>query len=339
MIDIALTVLKELGVAIPQRSTDIRSSSVVLPLALLILGAVSPLRGAGEEPGDPAVGQERLGALRAEVERLRSLASELLGKEKGVLGEIARLDADLRLKEATLREASERTSLATTEIDSRGRELARIESVQAERRRYLAFRLREMYKRGPGAALRRLLGGDEAQSFLGGLRYATYLSERDRDTLASFRRDAERLQQEQGALVADRERLAASETDARDAREALAGSRAERAPLPAAIQRTGARPRTLCGKSRRRRADPGVVERSAPRRPASGRREPGDPARLRGSLDWPVVGKVVAGFGRVVHPQFKTVVPHPGLDIEAPAGTDIRAVLGGRVAYSAWLRG
>ncbi len=40
-----------------------------------------------------------------------------------------------------------------------------------------------------------------------------------------------------------------------------------------------------------------------------------------------------------MHPRFRTVVPHPGLDIAAPEGSDIRAVFDGTVLYAAWLHG
>ena len=56
-------------------------------------------------------------------------------------------------------------------------------------------------------------------------------------------------------------------------------------------------------------------------------------------LDWPAEGRVRSGFGTVVHPRFKTKIPHPGWDIQAPAGDPIRAVFDGEIVYSGWMRG
>lgn len=275
--------------------------------------------------------------LRGDRERLEAQLRELERKERGVLEEIERQDAELKLREATLAEASERVLLASAEIDAVSRDLAELERAQQERRGYLSFRLREMYKRGPGASLRRLLGGSETETFLAGLRYATYLSERDRQTLASYREDGARLEEKRATLLREHEALAAGEDEAREAQRALGESRAQRSRYLNGIRKDRQKTEQALHELEAVSKDLGGVVGRIPVPPAVP--EPRDAAKLRGTLEWPVPGKVTAGFGRMVHPQFKTVVPHPGLDIEAAPGTDIRAVLGGKVAYSAWLRG
>lgn len=58
----------------------------------------------------------------------------------------------------------------------------------------------------------------------------------------------------------------------------------------------------------------------------------------RGSLVRPVVGVVTSGFGYRVHPIFKVVRFHTGIDISASYGTPIRAAAGGTVVFSGWRR-
>jgi septal ring factor EnvC (AmiA/AmiB activator) len=64
-----------------------------------------------------------------------------------------------------------------------------------------------------------------------------------------------------------------------------------------------------------------------------------DVRKFRGLLDWPAEGPVSAEFGTVVHPRFRTEVPHPGWDIDAPEGRPFRTVFDGRVAFAAPLAG
>jgi septal ring factor EnvC (AmiA/AmiB activator) len=55
---------------------------------------------------------------------------------------------------------------------------------------------------------------------------------------------------------------------------------------------------------------------------------------MRGRLDWPVRGQVVAPFGKFKHPEFAAEVVRKGVDIEAPLGEGIQAVEKGRVVYA-----
>lgn len=79
---------------------------------------------------------------------------------------------------------------------------------------------------------------------------------------------------------------------------------------------------------RRRQAAPPVI---------SGQTEP--LSQLAGRLEWPVRGEVLRGFGRSVHPRFKTVTLNNGVNISAVAGTPVAAVGAGTVEFSDHLPG
>ncbi len=59
----------------------------------------------------------------------------------------------------------------------------------------------------------------------------------------------------------------------------------------------------------------------------------------KGQLPMPAKGLVAAGYGKVVNPKFNTVTLRKGLDLRAPAGTEVFAVGDGKVVYAAWMRG
>jgi len=56
--------------------------------------------------------------------------------------------------------------------------------------------------------------------------------------------------------------------------------------------------------------------------------------RLKGNLDYPTRGKVVAGFGKAAHPEFTSEIFRKGIEIEAPYGEEIRAVESGKIIFS-----
>ena len=297
----------------------------VAGVATLMLGIAAP----GGVPGDrDAARSERMEALRRAVESLQ-------GKELGVLGELERLDAELRLRRAVVEDADARIGSATTAADGMTAELARLHGKQADRRKYLMFRLRELYKRGAGAPLRILAGDAGSIELLRSARYAAYLGERDVEVMRSFRSDADRLVVETQQVVDQRKSIEVDRAQAEEARAALAAVRAERARYLAELRKDLSRSQEALRELEGAAEGLVTVAGTAQARPLPSK----DLAELRGTLEWPVSGKVRIGFGTTVHPEFKTVIPHPGLDIDAAEGTAIHAAAEGSVAWSGSLRG
>jgi len=61
--------------------------------------------------------------------------------------------------------------------------------------------------------------------------------------------------------------------------------------------------------------------------------------QFRGVLDWPVEGKVTAGFGSLLDPRYKTRVPHSGVDLAPTPGAEVRVVFPGKVLFAAPFQG
>ncbi len=59
----------------------------------------------------------------------------------------------------------------------------------------------------------------------------------------------------------------------------------------------------------------------------------------KGSIIWPVLGRITSPFGWRTHPIRGSRDFHNGIDIAVPVGTNIRAVASGTVTQSGWLGG
>ncbi|MDR0305201.1 MAG: peptidoglycan DD-metalloendopeptidase family protein [Chitinispirillales bacterium] len=59
----------------------------------------------------------------------------------------------------------------------------------------------------------------------------------------------------------------------------------------------------------------------------------------KGKLSWPVIGKIIGSYGKIVHPEYKTTISNNGIDIEAPIGTPIKSVAAGAVEFVGRMRG
>ncbi|MBN1309186.1 MAG: peptidoglycan DD-metalloendopeptidase family protein [Chitinispirillaceae bacterium] len=61
--------------------------------------------------------------------------------------------------------------------------------------------------------------------------------------------------------------------------------------------------------------------------------------KRKGTLPWPIEGPVVGRFGKVVHPEYQTVIMNNGVDIEANAGDAVRCIAAGTVIHTGSMRG
>jgi septal ring factor EnvC (AmiA/AmiB activator) len=311
-------------------SFDMAVSAILLSIAL----AAAPAAASGRER--PLDRGARLENMRLEMERLESELDRLRERERGVLGELERMGAELRLHEAKLREVDLRIEQVTATIDSRSLRLQELEGAQRQRRAYLTFRLREIYKEGPEQLLKRVVGGGEIEDYWAALRFAYFLSDRDARVIGEYEAAAAEVAEQRRRLLAERQELALLRDELSSVRRRMSAARRQRARLLEEIR----------GDKTKRQAAVEELQSAAGELSDlvdSLELEAGRPAldmhKFKGLLDWPAEGALSAKFGSVVHPRFKTSVPHPGLDIDGRAGSDIRNIFDGRVVFSSWMRG
>lgn len=279
----------------------------------------------------------RLERMRGEISRLQRELNRLSSRERGLLGELERLGAELRLRAKELDEASLRRQLVGEALAEGQRRLADLQTVQAGRKRYLRFRLREIYKSGPEDSIRAMIGGDRVEAYWAGLRYASFLSERDGRILAEFRADAEQARLENEGLQAKQVELDRVVAELAVARRKLESSRRQRGRLLTDVREDKQKRESALAELEGAATELGRLVSSFP----SGERAAPtmDVRKFRGLLDWPATGTLGSGFGTVVHPRFKTRVPHPGLDIDGEFGAPIHSVFDGEIVFASWMRG
>ncbi|MET0555872.1 MAG: peptidoglycan DD-metalloendopeptidase family protein [Vicinamibacteria bacterium] len=271
--------------------------------------------------------QQRKTQIERELARLR-------GQERSLLGEVERLELEVRLRTEELREAMAVLQKANARLEATSREVRVLEKDIAEARPVLAARARALYKMGDLSYLRILLSVDRPSDIFRGYRLVTTVARRDNQRIARFRGDLQ-------ALGGTREKLEQETQDALALKDRLDVAR-----------------RTLDQDRRRKTAAlTSLVEKKENQaafleelQQAEGKLQDliaglgsGDVAVplpvFRGSLPWPAAGRVRVAFGRRKHPRFDTYTIQNGLEIEAPVDAPVRAVHEGTVAFSDFFRG
>ena len=307
----------------------------LLLLALATAPQEAPSGGVPAPPGRPAgADEQRLLKVRQRRAALEQELARLRGEEKSLLGEVEQLELELQLRGEELTEIQITLKRTRAELDATVARVRQLETSLAVARPALAAHARALYKLGDMSYLRLLLSIDRPSDFFRGYRFVTTLARRDNARVAAFRSDLAALGAEKADLeqrtresIALRSRLTATRhsLDAQRARKTeLLTSLVERKELNAAYVDELAQAETrlqllLDGL--------GEGEVAVPL------------GALRGSLPWPVEGRVRAGFGRRKHPRFDTYTVHNGLEIEAAPDAPVRAVHEGRVVFADRFRG
>ena len=298
----------------------------------LVLALAAPL------PAQKPSREAELAALRMEIARLTERLSAARKAQSGLQGEIDSVAVELRLQEARLTEATTARDLAARRVAAGEQEVARLQGALDTARDDLKRHLTGLYRLGRQGYLRLFLSLKPDRRLLPSIRLMRYLARRDRSEIDRYQEARVNLDRERDQLVARRqetERWIASE---RTRRQQLGAARHRQEALLARLQKesqTLAARTTELGDRAKKLA--GFLDL------LYGRTQ-GDPAgtpmqQFRGVLDWPLEGKVTAGFGSILDPRYHTRVPHNGVDVAAATGAPVKVVFPGKVLYAAPFQG
>jgi len=317
-----------LGLAAARSAGEPPASSSPVP-SPSTTGTASPARNLTPATTDERLRtvQERRASLEKEVARLRS-------QEKSLLGEVERLELEVRLRTEQLREAQlelQRTHEAMDVTLKRSREL---EKSVAETRPVLAARARALYKLGELSYVRLLLSVERPSHLFRGYRFVTTVARRDNQRIASFRNDLAALQVARTDLE---RRTAQAQTLRSDLERARRNLDADRRRKTVILTQIVERKETHAAYLKELEEAEGKL-----RELLHGLAE-GDVAvpvaAFRGSLPWPASGRVRLPFGLRKHPRFDTYTMQNGIEIETAADTPVAAVHDGTVVFAERFKG
>jgi len=294
---------------------------VIVALLLAPAGAVS-------QGNDDAA---MAGRASARLQALRAEAQALLAQERTLLTELRRLQVERSLKTEELRQIEADTGRIEEELAATTRHLELLQAAQAEQTPALRARLREVYKLGSGGYVRLLLSVDQPRDLARALRTVSAMAALDRERAQAHRRTIESLDAARADLERRRTELAGLQREAGAARAGLDRAVRERTALIQSIDRRRDLNARLTGELQAAHAKlqqtvSGLGGGAAGALPLR---------TLQGALDWPAGGRVTAAFGRSRATRFGTTVTRRGIELAPDAGSAVRAVHPGTVAYAA----
>jgi septal ring factor EnvC (AmiA/AmiB activator) len=340
-------------------------------LALILLACLLTPAFADEK----AATQKQLEAARSDVAELKKLLEQLQQDKSGVQKDLRKTETEMGELEKQVKELQKNLKDGEEEIQRLDQEKKKLHDARLEQQRLIGIQARAAYQSGRQEYLKLLLNQQNPEKFSRTLTYYDYLSEARMEQLATFNETLRQLanveqeivnQQNQllehkSALDARVERLAQArkerqlalaklnqEYSARDRKlKARQQEQAQLARVLKTIEATLARQAREAEQARQRAL---IAAREQQRSSTAAASNPGSGplvssgstyggpfAQARGKLPWPVDGRLVARYGTPRGTDART--KWDGVLIGASAGSQVRAVHGGRVVFADWLRG
>jgi septal ring factor EnvC (AmiA/AmiB activator) len=308
-----------------------------LGVALVLAAAAA---GAAAGTPEEAIGQREaeLAALRARIDAAKLEETALRDERDALLADLE--SADQRIGDLTrrLRDLGQQLRAQQAQLKTLAADQGTARAQLAAERAALSRQLRAVFVGGRQDRLQLWLKQADPATASRMAGYYDYFYGRRAAQVAAVHDAASRLGAAEAALRAQTEELAAlQDRDAaeradlegmrdlrRNAVDALAARLQEQGQTLASLRRDEAHLQRLLEDLRQ------ALERLPTDRPR------GRPfAERRGQLPWPAAGEVAARFGEPRPPS----LTWDGVLITAPAGTEVRAIHRGRVAFADWLRG
>jgi len=311
-----------------------RIGGLTLAAALLALAGPSP--GAPRPETEAKKAEQQLEAVKAQIERItREVSAEQVERN--------RLTRELRSAELSVGEARaqllevrrQRAEGAARRAALAAEKHAR-ETQLADNRAALAGQMRAAYLIGRQEPLKLLLNQKDPALAGRMFAYYSYFGRARAGQIKLIEDDVQRIAELETELAAEDEQLAELEKQQRARLAEVEAAREKRSHVLASLEAVS---HTRAQNLERLKAEQAGLEKLLRELRAATERAPyeGNDAftRLRGKLNWPVAGQLVARFGE----SRAGGVRWDGVLVATERGSPVKAVCAGRVIYADWLPG
>ncbi len=322
-----------------------------------------------------AAARQQIEAARQDIAELQKLLKQIEQEKSGVQKQLQTTESEMGQLEKQVDSLQQEIDRSEAELERLNEEKTTLEGARLEQQRLIGLQARAAYQNGRQEYLKLLLNQQNPEKFSRTLTYYDYLNKARLEQLDSFNETLRQLANVEADIEAQQNLLAEKKDGLLERRNQLAEVRKERQQTLAklnsdlstrerklqarrqeqaqfervlkTIEETLARQareaeearqrELLAVRQRQQQRQAGSAAPSGPMVSSAGSSFGGPFAQAKGKLPWPVDGRLVARYGTPRGGDART--KWDGVLIGASAGTQVRAVHGGRVVFADWLRG
>ncbi len=303
-------------------------------LAALVLALSASVPAATPGNGETAA---KLHRLQAEIAKLNAAERSEIAHKHKLLGELGTLEEHIGALNRELASLAEREHKLAARKQTLEQQTAQAENTAVAAQQELGTMLRAAFILGREPEIKLALEGDDPTTAARLLGYYGYYSRAQSEHIATLTAEIANYRKLQDAVAATAQEL---EETAAARRKSLADLQQTHNRREAVVTQLTSDIANKHAQAESLRSDAARLEKIVQSVSRDIAQIPVVPlekvafGKLRGKLPWPVAGKIVDRYGA---PRAEAVSGWQAVRIAAPAGTKVRAIAYGRIAYAGWL--
>lgn len=307
--------------------------------------------------------QEELERVREQLKEKKESARAIAQKEKSAFDELEAAGKALATAQAEERDIQKRLKTVDAEVSRLSAYLEEQRNTLASREGELNPRMRSLYKLGRDGYFSAIFAADNHPRLLRHYKYLQIIAADDKRLFSEFNSVAQDTEKKRVELERQKSELVALKEKALQKRaevsqkvasqktflNTVAKERAFNESVAKGLEDSSLRLQGILKEvTEKRQQQVSATPVQAPSTAVSARKEGGErqasrmpPSFIetRGRLAWPGNGAVTGRFGRSFDAERKVEINRRGIEIAAPADSEIKAVFVGTVIYANWLKG
>ncbi|MFP4416613.1 MAG: murein hydrolase activator EnvC family protein [Chitinivibrionales bacterium] len=285
-----------------------------------------------------------LDSIKQELEQGRLQLDSLRKREGNYLEQLQQLEQNLTTGSIYIEEIDRSIDTAGVQIEKLNDSLAGATRRLEARQKAMQKRLRSIYKAGEISIFEIVLTSVTLSDMIRRIRYFQELNRYDRDLLVAIDSSRAEITRHTTKLEKKREQLIALKTLKEEEQQELKATRSVRREMLEKILDEKSAYLAMIQELETAQQELNVLLESLAKKKEDAKIELERGTQIafntrKGKLPWPIKGPVIKKFGRIVHPEYKTVTMSIGIDIGANQGEEVMCVAPGIVEYIGSMRG
>lgn len=285
-------------------------------------------------------------SIKSEIDRRRIKIRELEKTEGSFLARLDYLESNIEASKQYLSMLSSRIDTAESTIVMLTDSLHGAQAMLADRQSVMKARLRRAYMSGMASPLMVLLMAQNPLDLVHRAKYLEEVHRYDRELLGRIDHTRQTIDTKKQSFEAEHAKLAALLLAKKKEQILLLKEETSRRAILSDIRLKKKSNQAMIAELQQSQRELDkiirVLEQKRVRSLHAPAASPGSKAAFalqRGTLPWPLKGKIIADFGKIVHPLYKTITMNNGIDIKADTGETVRCIAAGTVIYIGSMRG